>query len=57
MAQNEVDYTEALAAIKQGFQNAIPRVLQSGDKVIITQGSESITLPISLSVTSTTILK
>ena len=51
------DYTQALADIKQGFQNVIPRVQALGDKVIITQGNESITLPISPIVINTNILK
>lgn len=56
MSQN-IDYSKALADIKQGFQNAIPRVQALGDKIIITQGNESITLPISPVVTSTTVMK
>jgi hypothetical protein len=57
MAQNEIDYTQALADIKQGFQNVVPRVQTLGDKIVITQGNESITLPISPVVTNTNILK
>jgi hypothetical protein len=57
MTQNEIDYTQALADIKQGFQNAIPRVQALGDKIVITQGSESITLPISPVVINTNILR
>jgi hypothetical protein len=57
MAQNEIDYTQALADIKAGLQNVVPRVQTLGDKIVITQGNESITLPISPVVTSTNILK
>lgn len=53
----EVDYTEALAAIRAGLQNVIPRVQALGDKIVITQGNESITLPISPVITNTNILK
>ena len=53
----DINYDQALADIRQGFQNAIPRVLQSGDKIVITQGNESITLPISPVITNTTIIK
>jgi hypothetical protein len=51
------DYAQALADIKQGLQNAIPRVQALGDKIVITQGNESITLPISPVVTSTITMK
>lgn len=51
------DYTQALADIKQGLQNVIPRVQTFGDKIVITQGSESITLPISPVVTNTNTLR
>lgn len=56
MAQ-DIDYTQALADIKQGFQNVIPRVQSLGDKIVITQGNEIITLPISPVITNTNILK
>lgn len=57
MAQNEVDYTEALAAIKQGFQNILPRISQSGNKVTMVQGTEIFTFPVVNPVTNTTIMK
>lgn len=53
----DIDYTQALADIRAGLQNVIPRVQTLGDKVVITQGNESITLPISPVVVSTTIMK
>ena len=53
----DIDYTQALADIKAGFQNVIPRVQTLGNKVVITQGNESIMLPISPVVTSITIMK
>jgi len=53
----DIDYTQALADIKAGLQNAIPRVQALGDKIVITQGSESITLPISPVVINTNILR
>jgi hypothetical protein len=53
----DIDYTQALADIKQGFQNATPRVQALGDKIVITQGNETVTLPISPVVTNTNILK
>jgi hypothetical protein len=51
------DYAQALADIRQGLQNVVPRIVGSGDKVVITQGNESISIPISPVVTSTTIMK
>jgi hypothetical protein len=57
MAQNEVDYEQALTDIKQGFQNVIPRIVQEGDKVTMVQGTEVFTFNISQPVTSTTIMK
>ena len=53
----DIDYTQALADIRAGLQNVIPRVLREGNKVVITQGNESVTLPISSPVTNTTIMK
>lgn len=53
----DINYDQALADIRQGFQNVLPRVQALGDKVVITQGNESITLPISPVVVSTTIMK
>jgi hypothetical protein len=53
----DIDYAQALADIKQGLQNAIPRVQALGDKIVITQGNETITLPISPVVTNINILK
>jgi hypothetical protein len=51
------DYTQALADIKQGLQNVIPRVVQEGNRVKLTQGSETFTFNIAQPVTSTNILK
>ena len=56
MAQ-EIDYAQALADIKQGFQNVIPRVSTSGDKVTMVQGTEIFTFNISQPVTNTTVMK
>lgn len=53
----DIDYTEALAAIKAGFQNVIPRISTSGNKVTMVQGTEIFTFNIAQSVTSTNILK
>ena len=53
----DIDYSQALADIRAGLQNVIPRVQALGDKIVITQGNESITLPISPVVTNTNILK
>ena len=53
----DINYDQALADIRQGFQNVLPRVQTLGNKVVITQGNESITLPISPVVTNTNILK
>ena len=53
----DIDYTEALAAIKQGFQNIIVRVQVSGNNVTLVQGTEIYKFPISPPVTSTNILK
>jgi phage host-nuclease inhibitor protein Gam len=57
MAQENIDYTEALAAIKAGLQNVVPRVVQEGNRVKLTQGSETFTFNIVTSVTNTTIMK
>jgi hypothetical protein len=57
MAQNEIDYTQALADIKQGFQNVVVRVQVSGNNVTLVQGTEMYKFPISPPVTSTNILK
>ena len=51
------DYAQALADIKQGFQNVIPRVVQEGNIVKITQSGETFTLPLAAPVTSTIIMK
>lgn len=56
MAQ-DIDYTQALADIKQGFQNAIPRIIKEGNMVRMTQGTETFTFNVTQSVTSNTILK
>lgn len=53
----DIDYTEALAAIKAGLQNVVPRVVQEGNRVKLTQGSETFTFNIVTSVTNTTIMK
>ncbi|QIW88483.1 hypothetical protein [Pseudanabaena phage PA-SR01] len=53
----EIDYTQALADIKAGLQNVLPRTIKEGNTVKITQGSETITLPLAAPVTSTTIMK
>ena len=53
----EIDYTQALANIKQGFQNVIPRVIQEGNVIKMTQGSETYTFNVSQPITSTTIIK
>jgi hypothetical protein len=53
----DINYEQALADIRAGLQNVIPRVQTLGDKIVITQGNESITLPISPVVTNTNILK
>jgi hypothetical protein len=47
----------ALDKIREGFQNVIPRIVQEGNTVKITQGTETITLPIVQSVVSSTIMK
>ena len=57
MAQEEIDYTQALADIKQGFQNILPRIVQEGNVVRMTQGTETYTFPIAQPVTSTNIIK
>ena len=51
------DYSEALAAIKEGFQNILPRVLREGNTIKMTQGKETFSFPIATPVTSTTIMK
>lgn len=51
------DYSEALADIKQGFQNIIPRVQVSGNKIIMVQGNDTFTFPVVVPVTNTTIMK
>lgn len=56
MAQ-DIDYTQALADIRQGFQNVLPRVSQSGNKVTMVQGTEIFTFNIAQPVTSNTTLK
>jgi hypothetical protein len=53
----DIDYTEALAAIKAGLQNVVPRVVQEGNRVKLTQGSETFTFNIVTPVTNTTIMK
>ena len=53
----DIDYTEALAAIKQGFQNILPRISQSGNKVTMVQGTEIFTFNIAQPVSLNTILK
>ena len=53
----DIDYTQALADIKQGFQNILPRVVQEGNTVKMTQGTETYTFPVSQPITSNTILK
>ena len=53
----DIDYAQALADIKQGFQNILPRVSQSGNKVTMVQGTEIFTFNIAQPVTSTNILK
>ena len=53
----DINYDQALADIRAGLQNVIPRVQALGDKIVITQGNESITLPISPVITNTTIIK
>jgi hypothetical protein len=53
----DIDYTQALADIKQGFQNVIVRVQVSGNNVTLVQGTEMYKFPISPPVTSTNILK
>jgi hypothetical protein len=53
----DIDYSKALADIKQGFQNVVPRVSQSGNKVTMVQGTEIFTFNITQPVTSTNILK
>jgi hypothetical protein len=57
MAQENIDYTEALAAIKQGFQNIVPRIQASGNKIVMTQGNDTFTFSIVNPVTNTTIMK
>jgi len=56
MAQN-IDYAQALADIKQGFQNVLPRIIREGNMVRMTQGTETFTFNTTQSVVSTTILK
>jgi hypothetical protein len=51
------DYAQALADIKQGLQNVVPRIVQEGNTVKMTQGTETYTFPISQPVTSNTIMK
>ncbi len=51
------DYAQALADIKQGLQNVVPRIVQEANTVKLTQGSETFTFNISQPVTSTTIMK
>jgi hypothetical protein len=53
----DINYTEALAAIKQGLQNVVPRVVQEGNRVKLTQGSETFTFNIATPVTNTTVMK
>jgi hypothetical protein len=56
MAQ-DIDYAQALADIKLGLQNVVPRIVQEGNAVKLTQGSETFTFNISTPTTSTNILK
>lgn len=51
------DYSEALADIKQGFQNIVPRISQSGNKIIMVQGNDTYTFSVVAPVTNTTIMK
>jgi hypothetical protein len=51
------DYAQALADIKQGLQNVVPRIVQEGNTVKLTQGSDTFTFSIATPVTSTTIIK
>ena len=53
----EIDYTQALADIRAGFQNVLPRIIKEGNVVRMTQGSETYTFNIAQPVTSTSILK
>lgn len=53
----DVNYEQALADIKQGLQNILPRISQSGNKVTMVQGTEIFTFNIAQPVTSNTILK
>ncbi|UQS94920.1 hypothetical protein Pam2_40 [Pseudanabaena phage Pam2] len=53
----DINYNQALADIKAGLQNVIPRVSQSGNKVTMVQGTETYTFNIAQPVTSTNILK
>jgi len=51
------DYAQALADIKQGLQNVVPRIIKEGNTVKLTQGTETFTFNIAQPVTSNTILK
>lgn len=51
------DYAQALADIKQGFQNVLPRIIKEGNMIRMTQGTETYTFNIAQPVTSTNILK
>ena len=53
----DIDYAQALADIRAGLQNVLPRIVQSGDKVTMVQGTEVFTFNISQPVTSTTVMK
>lgn len=56
MAQ-DIDYTQALADIRQGFQNILPRIIKEGNMVRMTQGTETFTFNVTQPITSTTIMK
>ncbi len=53
----DIDYSKALADIKQGLQNVVPRIVQEANTVKLTQGTETFTFPVSTPVTSNNILK
>lgn len=53
----EIDYTQALADIKAGLQNVLPRIIKEGNMVRMTQGTETYTFNITQPVTSTTTMK
>ena len=53
----DIDYTQALADIRAGLQNVLPRIVQEGNRVKLTQGSETFTFNVVTAVTSTNILK